>query len=110
MRQFPGTGFLAQRLDELVLATTLLTRIPMPAARAGDSQALGRAVWAYPIIGALVGLIGAGVFYGLRSAGLPAGPPRPGETPHRREATAGGGPVAMRRDGWASAPVYPRRS
>jgi adenosylcobinamide-GDP ribazoletransferase len=58
----PLPGFAARRLDEFILAMTLLTRIPMPPAHAGDSAALGRAVWAYPLVGALIGAIGAGVF------------------------------------------------
>ena len=62
------------RVDELILATTLLTRIPMPPARAGDSAALGRAVWAYPIIGALVGAVGALVFFIAQSIGIAAAP------------------------------------
>ena len=64
-------GFVAARADELILATTLLTRIPMPPARHGDSAALARAVWAYPLVGALVGGIGALVFTLARAGNLP---------------------------------------
>ena len=67
-------NIIRDRLDELILAATLLTRIPMPPARSGDSAALGRAVWAYPIIGALVGAIGALAFFFARTVGLPAAP------------------------------------
>jgi adenosylcobinamide-GDP ribazoletransferase len=41
---------------------TLLTRVPMPPARSGDSAALARAAWAYPLVGAFVGSIGAASF------------------------------------------------
>jgi adenosylcobinamide-GDP ribazoletransferase len=67
-------GFLATRLDELILAFTLLTRIPMPPARAGDGDALARAVWAYPIVGAVVGGVGALVFTVVRTSQVPASP------------------------------------
>ena len=67
-------GFARSCLDDLILAATLLTRVPMPPVRDGDSAALGRAVWAYPIIGALVGAVGAVVFAVLTVVGLPAGP------------------------------------
>ena len=68
------SGFARDRLDELILAATLLTRIPMPPARNGDSAALGRAVWAYPIVGAVVGGIGAFAFASLSALGVSAGP------------------------------------
>jgi adenosylcobinamide-GDP ribazoletransferase len=64
-------GFLARRRDDLILAATLLTRIPMPPVAQADSAALARAVWAYPLIGALVGVIGAVVFGAAKVAGLP---------------------------------------
>jgi adenosylcobinamide-GDP ribazoletransferase len=68
----PSANLVARRLDELILALTLLTRIPMPPARAGDSAALGRAVWAYPLVGALVGGMGAAAFAAARALGVPA--------------------------------------
>jgi adenosylcobinamide-GDP ribazoletransferase len=61
---------LARRLDELVLAMTLLTRIPMPPARSGTPADLARAVWAYPLVGALVGGIGALALTLARAAGV----------------------------------------
>ena len=64
--------FLARRLDEFVLAMTLLTRIPMPPATAGDPAALARALWAYPLVGALIGGIGAITLVLARSAGVTA--------------------------------------
>lgn len=69
-----SNSFVRDRLDELILAATLLTRVPMPSVRHGDSAALGRAVWAYPIIGALVGAVGALIFAVLAAIGVPAGP------------------------------------
>jgi adenosylcobinamide-GDP ribazoletransferase len=70
----PPPGWPARRLDELILAVTLLTRIPMPPARNGDSAALGRAIWAYPLVGALIGAIGAAIFWLVRKGGLPVAP------------------------------------
>jgi adenosylcobinamide-GDP ribazoletransferase len=70
----PPLGALARRLDELILAVTLLTRIPMPPAREGDSAALGRAIWAYPLVGALIGGIGAALYWLAGVANLPPTP------------------------------------
>jgi adenosylcobinamide-GDP ribazoletransferase len=69
----PPPSFAGRCLDEFVLAMTLLTRIPMPPARVGDNDALSRAVWAYPLVGALVGAMGALVFLAARTIGLAAG-------------------------------------
>jgi adenosylcobinamide-GDP ribazoletransferase len=68
----PPLGYVAARLDEFVLAMTLLTRIPMPPAHSGDSTALAKAVWAYPIVGAIVGAVGAFIFTIARTIHLPA--------------------------------------
>jgi adenosylcobinamide-GDP ribazoletransferase len=64
-------GFWSSRADEVVLAMTLLTRIPMRPARSGDSAALAKAVWAYPLVGALVGGIGALLFTMARALNMP---------------------------------------
>jgi adenosylcobinamide-GDP ribazoletransferase len=58
------------RRDELVAAFMLLTRLPV--ARLGRLHpSPGASVWAYPIVGAVVGAIGAGVFWVAALAGLP---------------------------------------
>jgi adenosylcobinamide-GDP ribazoletransferase len=69
-----ATGFAARLLNDGILAMTLLTRIPMPPARTWDAAAQSHAVWAYPIVGAMIGAIGAIVFWAARNIGLPANP------------------------------------
>lgn len=69
----PSRHYLKARLDEVRLALMLLTRIP--AGRLGTQLPLSSAIWAYPLVGALVGgLTGAGLhlafYFGLRP--LPA--------------------------------------
>ena len=64
--------WLAKRGTELLLAFALLTRLPMPSPPAASANAIRGSVWAYPIAGFVIGMIGAGAF-GLASwAGLPA--------------------------------------
>jgi adenosylcobinamide-GDP ribazoletransferase len=67
-------GPLARLADEFILAMTLLTRIPMPPAKAWDEAALGRSIWAYPLVGALMGGIGAAVFWSMTAVGVAATP------------------------------------
>ena len=58
--------------SDLRASLLFLTRVPLKAARAeGDSPPLGRAVRAFPIVGALIGLA-AGIVYGIAAGiGLP---------------------------------------
>lgn len=56
--------------EEFLLALTLLTRIPVPRFRIETDADLGSAFWAYPIVGALVGAIGAATFAGAEFVGL----------------------------------------
>ena len=58
---------------DIVRAFGLLTRLPMPATAPPDATALSRSVWAYPIVGAVVGAIGALVWYAGQLAGLGGG-------------------------------------
>ncbi len=44
----------------------------MPPARRGDNDALAAAIWAYPLVGALVGGLGGAMFLAARALGLPA--------------------------------------
>ncbi len=48
--------------EEVLLAWTLLTRIPVPRFRLRTRANLGSAFWAYPLVGAAVGAIGAAVY------------------------------------------------
>src|SRR5690606_30138395 len=58
----------AQLLGDLILAAGLLTRLPLPAARAPDPATASsagrfpRAVWAFPVVGAGVGALQGLVF------------------------------------------------
>lgn len=61
--------------EEFLLALTLLTRIPVPRFRIETPADLGSAFWAYPLVGALVGAIGAAAFAAAEFAhlsGMPA--------------------------------------
>ena len=58
------------RRDEFVAALMLLTRLPV-GRLARTAPPPGQAVWAYPVVGAMVGLAGAGVFWAAAAAGLP---------------------------------------
>jgi adenosylcobinamide-GDP ribazoletransferase len=61
---------LTGRLDELRLALMTLTRLP--AGRlAGPAPDMGRAAWAWPLAGALVGALSALVLWGALALGLP---------------------------------------
>ena len=54
---------------EFGAAAMLLTRVP---AGWGDAP-VARAVWAFPLVGALVGGVGAAVLVGARAVGMPGG-------------------------------------
>jgi adenosylcobinamide-GDP ribazoletransferase len=56
------------RVAELVAAFGLLTRLPLP--RGIEGAPSGRAVWAWPVVGAVVGAIGAVVFLIVARLGL----------------------------------------
>jgi adenosylcobinamide-GDP ribazoletransferase len=67
----PAASRFAALLGELQVALMLLTRLP--AGRiSGAVPSLADAVWAYPLVGALVGGIGAAVLGGALALGLPA--------------------------------------
>ena len=62
---------LRQRGAELVLAAMVLTRLPVARWAPRETLPLRSTVWAYPLVGAAVGVIG-GLGYGLaRAIGLP---------------------------------------
>lgn len=58
---------------DLLRAFGLLTRLPMPATEADESTTLSRSVWAYPVVGAVVGAVGALVWFAGQLAGLGTG-------------------------------------
>lgn len=60
------------RAADLRLALMILTRIPTGSAPLPSDATLARAVWAYPIAGALVGLISGTVYYAAARLHLPA--------------------------------------
>lgn len=68
-RAKPSTP-LQRMCEEVLLATTLLTRIPVPRFTVQTKADLGTAFWAYPLVGALVGGIGAVVFAVCAALGL----------------------------------------
>ncbi len=70
-RAVPRTP-LRRMLEDFLLALTLLTRIPVPHFDLQTKANHGSAFWAYPIVGALVGAIGAAVFAAATYLGLGA--------------------------------------
>jgi adenosylcobinamide-GDP ribazoletransferase len=68
----PRWSDLAGRWDELRLATGFLTRLPAVAATAEiPAGALAQASWAFPLVGAAVGLLGAIAYSLAATLGLP---------------------------------------
>ena len=59
--------------DDIVAGIMLLTRLPMPSLQHFDASLLSRSVWTYPLVGALVGAVGAAVFIAARAVGFDAG-------------------------------------
>ena len=57
-------------LREAHLAFVLMTRLPLPRL-AEPIPAIGRAAWAFPLVGLVVGAVAAAVLLGLLSLGLP---------------------------------------
>ena len=64
--------FLRARWEDIGIVLALLTRVPtgsLPSS--GEAGALGRAVWAYPLVGALVGGVGGAVIVAAHAIGIP---------------------------------------
>ena len=56
-------------LDDVLCAFGVLTRLPLPQ-RERDEALQSRSVWAYPLVGAVVGALSALVWFGAQFAGL----------------------------------------
>lgn len=67
-----SAGWARSRVAELRLALMLLTRLP--AGRLDPTPALPAAAWAYPVAGAVAGLLAGLVFLAARGLGLPPMP------------------------------------
>ena len=59
-----------ERGRELAAAFGLLTRLPVWRLGIGQPRSYARAVWAYPVVGCVVGLIGGGIHAALVRLGL----------------------------------------
>lgn len=68
----PRAETAAGLIGQFAAAWTLLSRLPWPFAVPRDLSAIGRGVWAFPIVGAMLGALGGGVFWMAREIGLPA--------------------------------------
>ena len=63
-------GWLRRGCEDLVLAFALLTRLPLPSISIRSEVKLSDYVWAFPIVGFIVGLIGALVLFLARVNGV----------------------------------------
>lgn len=61
-------------IDQLRLVLAFLTRLPVGPRGTVPAGAMGRAAWAFPLAGAVVGLAGGLVFAGAAALGLPPWP------------------------------------
>ena len=67
-----GDSFITKARQDLAAAFMLLTRFPVTWDKySPEAPDLKRSLWAYPVVGLVVGLVGAGVFVGAVSMGLP---------------------------------------
>jgi adenosylcobinamide-GDP ribazoletransferase len=71
MNEAPPAPQEAPRLTDVLVAASLLTRLPMPIDHEAAGARLSRAGWAYPLVGALVGAAVGGAMTGLASLGMP---------------------------------------
>jgi adenosylcobinamide-GDP ribazoletransferase len=67
-----ATEILRQRLIELAAAFALLTRLPVHRFALPRLTAPAEAVWAYPVVGALIGAIGSAVYWLAHSLSCPS--------------------------------------
>jgi adenosylcobinamide-GDP ribazoletransferase len=67
-------GILADSTGDLKAAALFLTRLPLGRVASSGEVDLARAAWSFPLVGLLVGLIGAIVYRLAHGLGLPAWP------------------------------------
>ena len=68
----PATSRLRRTACELRIAVAFLTRLPVGGDIPQEDWVLGRALWAFPLVGLLIGGAGAGVLIGLDAVRAPA--------------------------------------
>ncbi|WP_069300220.1 adenosylcobinamide-GDP ribazoletransferase [Neptunicoccus sediminis] len=75
MNDIRSTGFAKPDLDpvDIAAAFTLLTRIPLPVNHVRAGERAGQAAWAYPFVGAVLGLIAGAIAIALYWIGVPTG-------------------------------------
>lgn len=59
-------------IQDVVTAFTLLTRLPVSRLGVSGTPDLARSVWAFPIVGFIVGLLGGLVYWATHRLGVPA--------------------------------------
>ncbi|MGC1779783.1 MAG: adenosylcobinamide-GDP ribazoletransferase, partial [Xanthobacteraceae bacterium] len=69
-----STSFVEDRVEELKAALVFSTRLPLLRATPVAGAAIGKAAWAFPLAGLLVGLIGAAIYGLAHHFGLPPWP------------------------------------
>lgn len=68
-----GLAHLDVQPIDIAAAFTLLTRIPLPVDHAKTGDRAARAAWAYPLVGAILGLIAGSIALGLAAMGVHSG-------------------------------------
>ena len=69
-----STSWLEDRVEELKAALVFSTRLPLFRAMPVAGAAVGKAAWAFPVAGLVVGLIGGAVYGLAHRCGVPAWP------------------------------------
>jgi adenosylcobinamide-GDP ribazoletransferase len=59
-------------IQDVVMAFMLLTRLPLGRFSGIRAPDLGHGVWAFPVVGLFIGLVGALVYWGMHRLGMPA--------------------------------------
>jgi adenosylcobinamide-GDP ribazoletransferase len=59
-------------IQDVVTAFMLLTRLPLGRFSSAGASDLGRSVWAFPVVGFVVGLLGGLVYWAMHRLGVPA--------------------------------------
>src|SRR5262249_27979871 len=69
-----SAAWLEDRVEELKASMAFCTRLPFARATPQPAKALGKAAWAFPIAGLVVGLVGAVAYVLAHRLGVPAWP------------------------------------